>query len=365
LKPTAISLFTGSGGLDLGIEKAGFDIKVCIEKEEDRINTLKLNKSKYFPNTKIIHGDIAQISGDEILEISELKKGEISLLIGGPPCQPFSKSAFWVKDRLENILNDPRASMLKEYVRLVKEIRPKAFILENVFGLKYKTAKQALEGLVKALSDIGYTVSEPTVLNSADYGVPQKRQRTFVIGIDSKTELKLPDPTHGSLDSEGVKTGKLKPYVTVGESIADLDDEKINDLEAVKGKWGHLLPKIPPGKNYLHLTDRGEGESIFQWRSKFWSFLLKLHPDDVSWTIQASPGPYIGPFHWKNRRLRISEIKRIQTFPDDYKFFGSHSVQWAQIGDAVPIQLSYAVGNAVFQQLFEPEKFLQKVFWAN
>lgn len=361
-KPFAVSLFTGSGGLDLGIEKAGFDIRVCVEKEFDRVSTLKINQPKYLPDATILHNDISKLSGNDILKAGKIKKGEIALLLGGPPCQPFSKSAYWVKDRLSNMLNDPRSLMLKEYVRIISEIMPESFILENVFGLKYKTAKPALDALVASLRELGYIVSEPTVLNAADFGVPQKRQRTFVIGSKSK-KLIIPDPTHGSNDSEGVKTGQLKPYVSVGKSIGDLDDNCINETEKVKGKWGHLLPKIPPGKNYLHLTERGEGEAIFQWRTRFWSFLLKLNPEDLSWTIQSSPGPYVGPFHWNNRRLRISEIKRIQTFPDDYKFYGSIKSQWSQIGDAVPVELGCAIGKSINQQLFGSEA--PKDFWAH
>jgi len=218
--------------------------------------------------------------------------------------------------------------------------------------LKYKTAKPALEALVATLKEAGYNVSEPTVLNAANYGVPQRRERTFVIGVVDGGKLRFPESTHAPPKSVAVQVGSMKEYVTCKEAIGDLDDGTVSEDEKVKGKWGHLLLEIPAGRNYLYYTSHeNHPKPIFGWRTRFWSFLLKLDPNDISWTIQANPGPYIGPFHWKNRRLRISEIKRLQTFPDDYQLHGPKRVQWAQVGDAVPPLLSKAVAAAVREQL--------------
>ena len=348
-------MFSGAGGLDLGVEQAGFTVRACVEFVPERRRTLKLNQPKYMPKAVVVEdsgGDVTKLSTEAILERAGLKKGAVSLVFGGPPCQPFSKSAYWVPGRPENLLNDPRAAMLKEFARVVKEARPSAFLLENVFGLKYKTAKPALEALVVALKDAGYNVSEPTVLNAADYGVPQRRERTFVIGVIDGEKLHFPGPTHAPPKSVAAQVGSLKPYVTCQEAIGDLDDGTVGEGESVGGRWGHLLPEIPPGRNYLYYTSHEKHpKPVFEWRSRFWSFLLKLDPNEVSWTIQASPGPYIGPFHWRNRRLRISEIKRIQTFPDDYQLCGPKRTQWSQIGDAVPPLLGKAVAMSVREQL--------------
>jgi DNA (cytosine-5)-methyltransferase 1 len=122
--------------------------------------------------------------------------------------------------------------------------------------------------------------------------------------------------------------------------------------EKVNGKWGHLLPAIPPGDNYLFYTaERGHPDPVFDWRSRYWSFLLKLDPERPSPTIQASPGPNIGPFHWESRRLRIPEVKRLMTFPDDFNIVGKRGSAQAQLGNAVPPLLAEHVAKAVAASL--------------
>jgi DNA (cytosine-5)-methyltransferase 1 len=119
-------------------------------------------------------------------------------------------------------------------------------------------------------------------------------------------------------------------------------------------KHKDLLKLIPPGDNYLYFTaERGYPEPIFKWRSRYWSFLLKLSQDRPSWTIQASFSNNMGPFHWKNRFLRINEIKRIQTFDDDYEFCGDYRDQWRQVGNAVPVKMANIVANEIMSQYFE------------
>ncbi len=343
----AISLFTGAGGLDIGVERAGFSTLVSIEREAVRCRTLSVNR----PEWRVLDHDIRDVASEEILAAAGIDAGEIALVVGGPPCQPFSKSAFWVPGRLGSLLEDPRAALLSEYIRIVKELRPKAFLMENVFGLAYKTGRPALDAFIQSLSSEGYSVSWK-VLNAAKYGVPQKRERLFVIGVRSGPAFRFPQPTHVAQKSLG-SSAVLKPYVTAGEAIGDLEDGVVRDEDRVGGKWGHLLDVIPPGENYLHLTkERGYSDPIFKWRSKYWSFLLKLSPTKPSWTIQASPGPSVGPFHWKSRRLRVPEVMRLQTFPDNWKFVGSRRERWAQIGDAVPPLLGQMLGESLVRQVF-------------
>src|SRR5439155_5778500 len=129
------------------------------------------------------------------------------------------------------------------------------------------------------------------------------------------------------------------------EAFAGLHTEP-EDGEEMRGRWRELLPQVPPGDNYLFFTEeRGHPRPVFKWRSRYWSFLLKLHPDRPSPTIQAQPGPNVGPFHWDNRRLRVSELKRLFTFPDDFEFVGSRASVQAQIGNSVPPALSFAVAR--------------------
>jgi DNA (cytosine-5)-methyltransferase 1 len=138
--------------------------------------------------------------------------------------------------------------------------------------------------------------------------------------------------------------------VTAGEALAGLVTEP-EPQESVAGQWGHLLPDVPPGDNYLFYTaKRGHPDPVFKWRSRYWSFLLKLDPDRPSPTIQAQPGPYVGPFHWENRRLRVGEMKRLFTFPDDFELVGRRSSVQAQLGNSVPPRLAEQVVAAVRAQ---------------
>lgn len=122
--------------------------------------------------------------------------------------------------------------------------------------------------------------------------------------------------------------------------------------EEVAGQFGHLLPAIPPGENYLHFTaERGHPQPRFKWRSRYWTFLLKLDPKRPSSTIQGQPGPYVGPFHWDSRRLRIPELKRLQAFPDDFEVTGSRGGVQLQVGNSVPPPLGAIVAGSIREQL--------------
>jgi len=345
-RPNLVSLFTGAGGLDLGLEQAGFAIKACVEWEHDRCETLRLNRSRW----PVIGADIRHIKGEDIISFGGLEKGEVDLMSGGPSCQPFSKSAFWVKDRLNQITSDSRTKLLEQFARVVKEIRPRAFLMENVHGLVYKTSRSVFNRFIYMIKAEGYICSWK-VLNAADYGVAQRRKRVFVVGSRDGIRFNFPPSMYGPNNGRDLSK---RNYVTTGEVIGDIDDENVLEDEKIQGKWGHLLPLIPPGGNYLHLTERnGYPNPIFKWRSRYWSFLLKLSPHEPSWTIQARPGPYTGPFHWRNRRLRIPEIKRLQGFPDEWRFYGEKRSIWAQIGDAVPPSLAKVLGEAIIEQILK------------
>ena len=186
------------------------------------------------------------------------------------------------------------------------------------------------------------------MLNAADYGVPQSRPRLFVVGAAKGGELpELPAPTHhGEWERRKALGGPL-PHVDSASALAGLVTHSEPE-EVVRGKWGHLLPEIPPGGNYLHFTEqRGHPEPIFEWRSRYWSFLLKLDPSRPSPTIQAHPGPNVGPFHWDNRRLRVPELRRLFTFPDSFGLVGRRASVQSQIGNSVPPLLSRKVAEPI------------------
>jgi len=338
-----ISLFSGCGGLDLGAEEAGAEVRACLEWDRTACETLSANF-----HAEVLNRDIRTTSSEELLNAARVEPGDYELLIGGPPCTPFSKSGYWLDYKREG--RDPDASLLQDYTRVLAETRPKAFLLENVYGLAYKNRRTTLERLLREITEAGYvhnvnleSVAPSCVINAADYGVPQLRQRLIILGLRKDVArsqpIRLPEATHQGPHERRKAVGSLPPHITAGEAIGDLAcrHDLAEPTESVNGKWGHLLPAIPPGENYLHFTDRGGGESLFEWRSRYWTFLLKLDPARPSSTIQANPGPYVGPFHWDNRRLRTLELQRLMGFvTDTYGLAGDRRSIQRQLGNAVP-----------------------------
>jgi len=354
MKGKIISLFSGGGGLDYGFEAAGFETAVCVEMDKWSCTTLRHNR-----DWPVIEGKIEDVTSEEILRVGKLQKGEATLLIGGPPCQPFSKSSYWFNGDTKR-LNDPRSNTLEHYMRVLNDTLPKVFLLENVFGLAYKGKDEGLKFLEDALmlinksNGVNYSF-DWRVLNAADYGVPQIRERVFIVGhIEGKKfdfpQKKFYNPLKKN-SSQIDLFSKLEKYRTAWDAIGDIDElKKTPKTSKVGGKWGALLPSIPPGENYLYHTERGGGTELFKWRSRYWSFLLKLHPNKPSWTIQAQPGTAIGPFHWNNRRLTMREMARIQTFPDDVEIQGGITNIQKQLGNAVPSGLAEILGRSIATQ---------------
>ncbi|MFT3851956.1 MAG: DNA cytosine methyltransferase [Ilumatobacteraceae bacterium] len=356
-----ISLFSGSGGLDLGVERAGFKTVAAVEWDDDAADTMEKNAPTYFPDLRaVLRADLyplatgagAGVSTRDILRAGGLGSRERpDLLIGGPPCVAFSKSGFWLDWKRDGI--DPAASLLQAYTRVLREARPRFFILENVYALTFdnRASRPAFERLLTEIDAAGYQFRWQ-VLNAADYGVPQARPRLFIVGARRRERLpELPEPTHhGQWERRRTEGGAL-PHVTSGDVLDGLVTAAEPE-EVVRGSWGHLLPEIPPGENYLHFTaERGHPDPLFEWRSRYWSFLLKLDPARPAPTIQAQPGPNVGPFHWDNRRLRVPELRRLFTFPDEFAFVGRRASIQAQIGNSVPPLLAQRVAESVAQSL--------------
>ena len=348
----AISLFSGAGGLDLGVERAGFETRAAVEIDFDAADTMEKNfKSLASP---VIRRNVLELPTRELLRAAGLRGRERpDLLVGGPPCTPFSKSGFWLEWKRAGL--DPDASLLQAYTRVLAEARPRAFILENVYALTYKNraSRPAFDRLLREIDEAGYHCRW-AVLNAGDYGVPQLRPRLFVVGVPKRGRLpELPSPTHdGAWERRELRGGGL-PHVTAGEALSDLATTPEPE-EVVRGGFGHLLPSIPPGDNYLFYTaKRGHSSPEFEWRSRYWSFLLKLSPDRPAPTIQAQPGPNVGPFHWDNRRLRVPELRRLFTFPDDFEFVGRRSSVQAQVGNSVPPLFAQAVAEALRASVFD------------
>lgn len=350
----AISLYTGVGGLDFGFEAAGFETVACNEFDAVACRTVRLNRPKW----GLIEGDVHAVTSAQILKTAGLKAGEPDVLIGGPPCQPFSKSSYWVNgDALR--LDDPRADTLTAYLRVLRDTKPRAFLLENVYGLIYKGKDEGLRHLLSGIEQINKDVGTNykvtyKVLNSAHYGVPQGRERVFLVGSRDGREFQFPERTHGDDSARGL-FDDLEPYRTAWDAIGDLPRFPNEPSLDVGGKWGDLLPTIPEGQNYLWHTRRGGGHQLFGWRTRYWSFLLKLAKNQPSWTIQAQPGSSIGPFHWCNRKLTALEMCRLQTFPDGLQFDCGRTDVQKMLGNAVPSLLAEVLGREIRKQLLDDD----------
>ena len=336
-----ISLYTGVGGLDLGFEVAGFETAVALEMDSAACRNLRENR-----DWPVIEADINDSSSAQIMQAGGLKPGEADVLIGGPPCQPFSKSGYWARgDSLR--LDDPRADTLDAYLRVLRDAQPKTFLLENVPGLAYKGKSEGLTRLLAGLEQINRETGSSyaaswAVINAADYGVPQMRERFVMVGSRDGKELAFPEKTHGTKD---------QPHHTAWDALGDLPTAPNEPGLKMSGKWADLLPTIPEGQNYLWHTSRGGGEPLFGWRRRYWSFLLKLAKARPAWTIQAQPGSATGPFHWDNRRLSSRELARLQTFPDNMTVSGSRQEIQRLIGNAVPSLLGEVMGREIAAQL--------------
>lgn len=336
----AVSLFSGAGGLDAGSFMAGVPVIVSTDIESDCIETLRLNEA--YENTELIHGDLHEIDSSVFGDIIKKKDFEKFIVIGGAPCQPFSKNGYWVTHEKRRGINDPRATLINEYLRIVTELQPDGFVFENVESILHPTNKVIVDTFIEIITQAGYKY-KIVHANALDYGVPEKRKRLFIVGTKGEFKTDAPRKTHCPADM--VEETKLKPYVTVGEVISEFSgDEYFEPEEVVKGKYADDLREIPAGKNYNALTEwAGYPNPKFVVNKRFWNFLYKLSPDEASITVTAQPGTWIGPFHWDNRRLRVPEVAAIQTFPKGYKFYGSRRSIQKQIGNAVPSLMGKAM----------------------
>jgi DNA (cytosine-5)-methyltransferase 1 len=340
--------------MDFGIEAAGFRIVYCNDIDKHSCKTLGQNGFR-----NVFHRPVSRVSGADILSVSGSPSHGIDLLFGGPPCQPFSKSGYWAHgDTLR--LDDPRSETLAHFFRLVEEVKPRAFLLENVHGISYTGKEEGFTFILDRIQSINRSLGtkyDPswTVINTADFGVPQTRVRFFMVGLRNGSRFSFPAPTHSQLAGESRTLFKadLEPYLTAWDAIGHLAPDPNENL-VVGGRWADLLPSIPEGENYLWHTDRKNGLPLFGWRTRYWCFLLKLAKNRPSWTLQAQPGSAIGPFHWENRKLSWREMAALQTFPNSFQIDAPRVEIQRQIGNAVPSLIAEIIGRSIAVQLGYP-----------
>lgn len=344
-----IDLFAGAGGLGLGAQKAGADLRLSVDNDAFSCETMRMNPELH--SGAVLHADVTQLKGSDLLVKAGLTHGDELVVIGGAPCQPFSKAAYWIdkgdeaayrraRSRGEEALKptetpvarpDSRRTLVHEFWRLVEETAASAFVFENVPSILHPRNKHVFEALRADAEAAGYR-TRTVVATATDYGAAQSRQRVFLLG-SLTSEPELPPPTHAKDPADGEQK-----WLTAGDAIGHLDGPQFaEEGEFIEGRWAEHLREVPPGMNYKHHTAwAGHPQPTFETETRYWNFLLKLSPERPSWTIPASPGPWTGPFHWTGRRLRIAELAALQAFPAGYQFAGPRREKVRQIGNAVP-----------------------------
>ena len=336
----SISLFSGAMGLDIGLMQAGIDIQIGQDFDDSCIRTMTAN------GHQSISGDIRTISSQELLQKANMNIGEPFLICGGPPCQPFSTAG----KRLG--INDPRGSLFKEFVRMIEEIRPRFFVMENVKGimssiLKDEKGNNTTTKVLDVILNEFHRLNYKTVyglLDAVNYGVPQFRERFVLIGSRDGEDIFLPAPTHFR-----VHQNPAYRWTTLNDAIRDLEDKK-GDCASFSETRLRFLRMIPEGGNWKNLppdvVEEAMGGAYASGGGKV-GFYRRLSYSQPSPTIVTSPvqkATMMG-HPTKDRPLSVAEYARIQQFPDDWIFVGTISDKYRQIGNAVPIGLARAIGE--------------------
>lgn len=344
-----VDIFSGCGGLSYGFETEGYNVLLGIDNWMDSLVTFRHNHK----DSSILCEDISKITKKDIEKIIGLNS--VDVLVGGPPCQGFSLAG-----KRDN--NDNRNKLVMDYVRIVSELNPKFFVLENVLGLlsmKDEKNNLVIDNLKKAFSRIGYKISYKPLF-AHHYGVPQKRQRVFIVGNRLGIDFEFPEPTHN---------GKEKSFVTVGDAISDLPlldndfgEESVGYKYSPKSDYQDMMRKnskllinhtksahseqtikvighVPEGGNWKDLPARYQNIRSY---SNTWRRLDSKLP---SVTIDTGHRHH---FHYKaNRVPTVRESARLQSFPDTFEFKGTRTSQFKQVGNAVPPLLAKAVAKKI------------------
>lgn len=345
-----LDLFSGAGGLSYGLEMAGLKCVLAVDINKEAIETFEANHRGVSTYVE----DVSNLKGNILKE--KLNGRKISLVCGGPPCQGMSTVG-------EGIPDDPRNFLFLQFVRIVKTIHPEFVLMENVTGLLGKKNEKILNGVLREFKKIGY-VMHVRVLSAENYGVPQKRRRTIFIGNRMGHETKFPISTHG-------KSPKMKPLVTIGDVIGNMKTKKgeifnhdIKSAKISKEMIRKRVERIPEGRGIRYEEDEKKFLPKKLWLGIDWKTIgegrlreeqyHRLGRDEVSPTIMTSSHTYFHPT--ERRYLTCREVAAIQSFPNNYKFVGTVSQQWKQIGNAVPPLLGKAIGKTILEMLKEKKK---------
>lgn len=343
-----VDLFSGCGGSALGFRNQGFQISVAVDIDRAASESFKVN----FPEAFVFTEDISKLSGKKIMNAGKINNGNEVVLIACPPCQGFSSAR-----RKSERKADPRNKLIYEFLRVVKEIRPIAFVMENVPGLAKGIGKQFFDDILDELHNLGYQ-TEHEIVNAADYGIPQRRKRLLLLGINKKYgTINFPKKTNSQ------KSTELEPWVSVRSAISDLP--KISAGEKSISDQMHTSAHLSEKNLKRIMSTPRNGGSRNSWPEEL---ILECHKnsngykdvygrmkwDEPSPTITGgcamlSKGRYGHPE--QNRAISLREAARLQTFPDSFIFMGNFGNIAKQIGNAVPTLLAERAAKEITKAL--------------
>lgn len=310
-----ISIFSGCGGSSLGYQLAGSKVLLAVEWEQNAVDTYRKN----FPDTKVFHGDIKDLSVEKVQELTGIKIGDLDVFDGSPPCQGFSTSG-------KRNMKDDRNQLFNEYTRLIKELQPKIFVMENVSGMVKGNMKFIFVEILKELKKCGYKV-KAKLLNAKYYQVPQSRQRLIFIGIreDLNIEPSFPIPS--------------KKVITVREAFKNVPKGERKEAE---GLLKTLVEQLKPGELASKYHPKG---FYFGTRKLIWDkpshTVIKLFKPSMNMVVHPD----------KNESITINEVKRLFTFPDNFIFEGSFKDSWARMGNSVPPNFMKAIALHIKKEI--------------
>jgi DNA (cytosine-5)-methyltransferase 1 len=362
---TAIDLFCGAGGLSEGFRQAGYHVLAGNDFDSAAGETFAATHRE----AKFMGGPIQDLSAQDFLNASNLMRGELDVLIGGPPCQGFSVYNH------QRGLHDERSSLYREYLRIVDGLRPRWVVIENVTGMTSAGGGEAVDQIIAGLRAQGYRISAQ-ILKAEEYGVPQERRRLIFIGTRTSSPVQFPTPTHGPGltrfntvrdaigDLPALRNGEhagILPYASEPQSdyqslmressncVANHSASRLSAVNELRmrhippgGSWRDIpIDLLPEGMKKAKRSDHTKRYGRLQWDGLSSTILTKC---DVHW------GAYIHPS--QDRSITVREAARFQSFPDWFEFKGSRTDQYVQVGNAVPPMLGKAIGSAILESAF-------------
>lgn len=354
----------------MGFEAAGFQVLGGTDFDEDILAAYRLNH----PSAKVWHGAIETLDPRDLLRDCGILPGELDVLMGGPPCQGFSRNRARRHVRGE-FVDDPRNYLFKHFLRFAEVIKPRAILIENVADMIVKLGGAFEAEIAERLDDMGYHYTSARVLNAADYGVPQRRRRAFILAGREKP-LSLPEPTHSGMKENGQLFSILEPWLTIWDAIGDLPrlrqgqsadsyaEPPSNDLQkALRADSGtfteHVGWRLSPTQNerLSHLREGDGAEKLpshLAPKSGYGSAYRRMARNIpaltvTTWLYHPGSGMYFHPVD--ERTITLREAARLQTFNDDVQFVGNKAMRCRQVGNAVPPLLARALAESLASQL--------------